>query len=512
MKRGPESLEELRREVEEFIHSLEHPLVEEDGEELFDLSVSQWRAALEFGKLVFEAWNNTRSVSRRIEEVAYRDGRRLGVFARHSRSGRLTTLEFREQDQAAAGAGRATLREEFSRRFASMLTHEYSAWRLERVSHRSDREFSFSTWYTRGLARQGQNAWAFLGLGEQETPEAADSLLAFGVIWLDWLRTHVERTAVAGLKVFIPAAAIECNLWRVKCLNQRAVKVELFEWQPDSAPPRQVDVEANSELEITLTARRQGEMLLERHGEMLRAILQSLYDRVNIVPNASGKSLSVRVAGLEVARVEGDLSPRVLFGLEGSIREYRPRDRQKLHAFIQEVIERRTPSNLNRQDLFYRLQSERWLESILIGDMTKVDPELSPQFVYSQVPSFAGNDRGVMDVLGVSRGGRLAVIELKLEEEINLPFQALDYWMRVAHLAKQGVFQKYGYFPETTIQTLPPRLYLVAPAFRFHSSLETLLRYFDPAIEVIRVGINQGWRDGVQVLYRQGRPKRLLAD
>ena len=506
--REREPLEELRRELEDFIRSLAHPVVTEDDAELFDLSVTEWRLSIEFGKLIFEAWNSARSISRRLEGRAYRDGRRLGVFSHHSRAGRTTTLEFREQPHDTPGGERILSRDEFSRRLVAMLGHQYPGWRLEHVSHRSDREFSLSTWYTRGLARHGQNGWAFLALDEHEPAAAADSIVAFGLIWLEWLRHHAGRTVVSGLKLLMPRAAVELNAARVKCLNQRAVKVELFEWKPGDAAPRPVDISSLGELAARLVVRRQGEVLLERHRERLRELLGDAFDRVSIVPDSTGNALSVRVAGLEVARVEGDLSPRILFGLEGSVRQYSPKERPKFLALIESALERRTARNPNPQDEFYRLQSERWLESILISDITKVDPELSPRLVYSQVPSFAGNDRGVMDILSASRSGRLAVIELKLEEEINLPFQALDYWMRVAHLAEGAKLQEYGYFPGAQLEASPPRLYLVAPAFRFHSTIESLLRYFDPTIEVVRVGINQGWREGARVLFRRTRSER----
>jgi len=89
-----DSLHKLRDEIELFIKSLPHPVVVEDEAELFDLSASQWRVSVEFGKVIFAAWNAARAVSRRIEEIAYRDGERLGVFARKAGGRETLTLEF----------------------------------------------------------------------------------------------------------------------------------------------------------------------------------------------------------------------------------------------------------------------------------------------------------------------------------------------------------------------------------------------------------------------------------
>ena len=209
------------------------------------------------------------------------------------------------------------------------------------------------------------------------------------------------------------------------------------------------------------------------------------------------------MAGLEIARIEGDLSPRIYFGLEGSVRRLNETNQEDFRNFVSRVFERRTAESDDASDEFYRPQSEHWLESMLVEDITRIDPALSPEFVYPQVPAFTRTDRGVIDILTATREGRLAVIELKLEEQINLPFQALDYWLRVEALRRQGKFQDYGYFGGMAFADAPPLLYLVVPAFRFHSSTTHLLRYLDSSITVMQIGINDQWRRGIKVLFRR---------
>ncbi|MGA8182938.1 MAG: hypothetical protein WB819_04765, partial [Terriglobia bacterium] len=204
-----------------------------------------------------------------------------------------------------------------------------------------------------------------------------------------------------------------------------------------------------------------------------------------------------------IARIEGDLSPKIYFGLEGSVRRLDESRREEFRIFVSRVLEKRNAASEETSDDFYRLQSERWLESMLVNDITRLDPALSPVFVYPQVPAFSRTDRGVIDILTVTRDGRLAVMELKLEEQINLPFQALDYWLRVEKLRQQKRFQGYGYFPGIKLADAPPLLYLVVPAFRFHSTTTRLLCYLDSSITVVQIGINDPWRRGVKVLFRR---------
>jgi hypothetical protein len=69
----------------------------------------------------------------------------------------------------------------------------------------------------------------------------------------------------------------------------------------------------------------------------------------------------------------------------------------------------------------------------------------------------------------------------------------------------QGDFSRYGYFVGLELQRKPPLLYLVAPGLRFHPATETILRYLSDDIEVLRVGLNESWRGGLQVVFRQRR-------
>ena len=115
----------------------------------------------------------------------------------------------------------------------------------------------------------------------------------------------------------------------------------------------------------------------------------------------------------------------------------------------------------------------------------------------------SAGDRGILDLLGITRQGRLVVIELKASEDIQLPIQAVDYWLRVRRHQSEGDFQRYGYFTGVEIDPRPPQVWLVAPAFRFHSATEILLKYLAPEIQVSRIGLNEDWRHGIKVMLRQ---------
>ena len=176
---------------------------------------------------------------------------------------------------------------------------------------------------------------------------------------------------------------------------------------------------------------------------------------------------------------------------------------------------------------------ELLLEAQVRGSLRRLDPTLLAEPIYSQVPAFAATAHGLIDLLVADADGRLTVIELKASEDIHLPLQALDYWMRVRWHLERGDFASAGYFPGLELRNDPPRLLLVAPALMFHSSNETVLGYLSPDVRVERIGtgfpaevagraagrkrnrplgvprpMRLEWQKGLQVLFRASSPCR----
>jgi hypothetical protein len=162
----------------------------------------------------------------------------------------------------------------------------------------------------------------------------------------------------------------------------------------------------------------------------------------------------------------------------------------------------RNPQAIDRANPIYLRHPEAWLESQVRAQIEMLDAMIYPTPLYGQVPQFAAGERGIIDLLGVDRNGRLAVIELKASEDIHLPLQALDYWMRVKwHLDRQE-FPARGYFPGIALTGAAPRLLLVAPSIEYHPSNETILKYFSAEVPVERIGVGLEWRQEVRVMFR----------
>ena len=153
--------------------------------------------------------------------------------------------------------------------------------------------------------------------------------------------------------------------------------------------------------------------------------------------------------------------------------------------------------------MLWRLAPERWLESLIVRNVSAVDHRLDGNWVYSQVPAFTASDRAMIDVLTVTSEGRLAVLELKADEDLHLPLQGLDYRARVSWHHSRAEFQKFGYFGSAQLSEKSPLLYLVAPALRVHPTTDKLLRYFSPEIDWQLVAVNEDWREEKKVVFRK---------
>jgi hypothetical protein len=116
----------------------------------------------------------------------------------------------------------------------------------------------------------------------------------------------------------------------------------------------------------------------------------------------------------------------------------------------------------------------------------------------------------MIDVLAITRAGRLTVVELKADEDIHLPLQGLDYWARVAWHHTRGEFQRFGYFPLREVSPAVPLLFMVAPALHVHPAVDTLLHYFSPQVQWELLGIDERWRQGVKIVFRK-RPMENLS-
>src|SRR5262249_10229343 len=131
-------------------------------------------------------------------------------------------------------------------------------------------------------------------------------------------------------------------------------------------------------------------------------------------------------------------------------------------------------------------------------------PTIDPEHVYPQVPSFIGEERNIIDILSVTKDGRLVVMEIKASPDPDLPFQGLDYWIAVERHRKAGDFEQKGYFKGIHLKDEPALLVLVAPLLGFHRTFSRLVSVFPKEVPLLQLGLNQTWKKEIKILRRRG--------
>ena len=474
----------LRTALERFLASCRRPAVLEPGEPPIEVGRDSYSLEPRGTSLQIEAWDDLRHLTRRVTAiVSSRSGRCELLVERFARrQGKLWLIDLaRPQNEDLRRKGERLV---FREHLRELLARRYTGWTIARLSSDADLEHSLSPAYPRALLRQGQAARAVIAA----PPDAQDpsGAVTFGLIWLDYLRRRERRLVVDGLVICLPAGQETMAFERLRGLDTQQALYESLVYSGDG------DLAAASlsdygNFDTRVETVRRPPVAAEAWRERLAAVRGVECVRLN-------GSLSFRVRGLEFARTVGD---GLAFGIdarEPAGTAHWP-EIQRLAAELSRF--RGEPGSP-----LYTRQPETWIESAVRGALSAVDPSLDQDLLYGQVPALAGGQRAVIDLLGIDGAGRLAVLELKASADPHLPMQALDYWLRVRWHLERGEFSPAGYFPGRMLAPVPPRLLLVAPALEFHPATETLLRFFDPAIEVERVGLGADWRERARVVLR----------
>ena len=492
--RIPNPLIELQQTIERFLDTCAQPVLCEPGEESLAIGADNFVLESRNGTLSLQAWDDRRNLVRRVTGIE--DQSRGKLVLKIERFGKRTgTLALIDLDRThGQNVELRSTRLEFRELFRRFLRRQFPASKIAELTTEADLEHSLSPAYPRALLRQGASGWA--AIGASPDPFHAQGALTFGLIWLDYLRRREPDLAIHGLILYLPAGLEKTTCLRLIFLDAAAGRYEAFVYTADGLEQR-VDLHDYGNLDTRL------EPCRRRIPVESPAVLESIQQMpgVETVDRADGE-LSLRVRGLEFARTAAG---ELIFGLEKK-RKAQPSNTAEIRALAAELSRFRSADARDRLNPLYLRNREAWLESQVRNAVEEIDARLLPAPIYDQVPAFAAADRGVLDLLAVERTGRLAVIELKASEDIHLPLQALDYWMRVKWHLDRHEFASHGYFPGIELIAEAPRLLLVSPALDFHPANEAILRFFAPHIEVERIGVGLEWRKELKVVCRSAPP------
>jgi hypothetical protein len=516
----PQAPELIAAALEAFLAEHPHAVLLEDGRVIFDMRAAKYSLTTEHNRCTLHLWSEERNLVRRVGAAIERAGV-LRLTTHRFGQARPQTLELAADKDRRTPTTRESTRLRYLKTLERMLLRTFPDWKADGFRTAMDLEKSFGPAYARGVLVRGTQAWAVIAVNAEESQAIVDGILTLGILWLADCRERAGgRRLFQGLKLVVPRGTAALTVSRLAWLNQAAAKWEL--WELDEREEEMLEREAADHGNITTR------LLHAPNEEAARARFADATARVHaLLPPAmlpiveqkvrTGGELAFLLYGLEFARIRlgyvGESFNRqqeITLGAGANETPLTDENEADLRELVRRLFLSREPGGSQRDPLF-RMQPERWLESMLRRDVAVLDPHLDPAHVYTQVPAFAAGDRGMLDLLGVTRDGRLAVIELKAEEDLHLALQGLDYWVRVrAHHFENpdrasglGEFQRHGYFPHVRLSPDAPRLYLVAPALRVHPATEVVLRHLSLRVDWTLLALDERWRRHLKVIWRK---------
>ncbi len=450
-----------------------------------------------YGKAVLSCWGDGWARSWRIvacnlmaDALQFHCTKQLGQVK--------CVLEFRRGDISSKASVSGL---EFARKIASLIETTFPTIKMKQMFTTRDDSRHLSGVYTRLMLNEQRNPIAAVAIGEVELQTQIDATLSAGLIWLEELRCR--GVPVKRLMLFVPkgrAFTIACRLVYVQL---EGLTISLFEIDEQQRAITPVTAFAQADLIDNLKgAARQARWSQEKSRSAdLARLIDDLNSRVANAIDTQERNgwIDLSIRGLSFARIS-TRQMKVEFGLQAPRKKLTNENRCEFEALILAIVKNRTADVNSRNHEMFRLQAERWLEALIRSDISTIDPTLDSRFVYSQVPAYRGEQRSFIDLLTATRAGRLVVMELKVSEDGELPFQGLDYWIRIDWHRKRGDFERRGYFRGLKLLDAPPLLYLVAPLFRFHATTKLIAGAISSRVPVYRIGINEDWRSKVRVL------------
>ncbi|MGA7258211.1 MAG: hypothetical protein WBX09_16325 [Terracidiphilus sp.] len=523
----PPPAADLARAIEDYLAANPTAQVLEDGRVLFDLRTARYSIAESHGRCLLQLWSEDRNLMRTVVGVEPR-ARSLRLMTRRMGAPKPQALEFVPVGDRRSPSARDNARRTYLRLLERALARNFIGSKVDGMRSATDLEHSFGPAYVRGHLLRGTAADAVIGVSQAESGAIIDGILTLGILWLDHCRGHGDaRRHFGGLKVIVPTGAWRTTAERMAWLNHSAAAFELYTLDERNEELAAIDFRDTGNIESRLVHAFSQQSAIERCragvDRILALVPPEARERVELYPR-SANEVALLLHGLAFARVchgaaEDSFARRdeVTFGAGASETPLDGDSEPLARELFARLFASRHADGVQTDPLF-RLQPERWLESRLRAALPELMPGLRADLMVSQVPALSSGERGMLDLLTLDRNGRLVVLELKAGEDLHLPFQALDYWIRARALnldRKPGpggrmlsAFERHGYFAGAEVSPLPPRLALVGPALRIHPATETVLRYLSPQIEWELIALGEHWRREMKVVFRKRSGER----
>ena len=443
---GAESLSpaKLAEVLEDYLAGHPTAALLEDGRVLFDMRLAHYSVTESHGRCLLQLWSEERNLVRTVIDVQHR-AQCLRVMTRRMGAPKPQALELVPSSDRRTPTARDSARRNYQRLLERVLTRAFIGAKIDGLRSAMDLEHSFGPAYVRGRLLRGTAADAVIGVSEAESSATIDGILTLGILWLDYCREKGDaRRHFGGLKVIVPAGSWRTTAERMAWLNHSAADFQLFTLDERSEELESIDFRDSGNQIARLVHAFSTEAALERCGSGIGRVMTLLpdgaKDRVEIRPR-SATEVGLMLHGLEFARVRhGASSP--LVHARGGDHVRRRSQRNPAHRRDRRPLSRTVCASLCEPPS--RGAPQRSALSHATGALARIRvPRAWPicsrclrgdLALLAGAGALLGRSRHARSAHARSQQAASSVIELKADEDLHLPMQALDYWIRVRAL------------------------------------------------------------------------------
>jgi hypothetical protein len=359
----------------------------------FDLADSKYSISGEYNKCLLHLWSSERNFVRRVldaEEKQPRCGCKFSAWVRRAPPAS-TFAAIAISVPPPRGAPPASPTSLALRR---ALERNFPGWTVVHLTTSMDLQRSFGPAYLRGSLRHGQRALAVVGVNDQETQSTIDGALTIGILWLEACRlAQQERRLVEGLVMVLPKGTAPLTRQRMAHLHPTAREMATVRIRPARRCARSRGYSDCGNLATRLVHSIDEEQAATASAIRSRAFEPFCRSRKSSCSRP--RSLSFRWHGLEFAQARIAHDPRtfesteeIVFGM-GPEERVLTADNESQFADLVRLAAAVRHKDGPKNHALWRMHPERWLESLVVGNLAALDGRLRPEPLYAQVPAFA---------------------------------------------------------------------------------------------------------------------------
>src|ERR1700723_1770314 len=368
-----QTVEQVSAALETFLAESPRAVVLEDGKILFDMREAKYKLATAHGRCTLHLWSEDRNLVRRVSRTTIRNGV-LRLSTHRFGQAKPQTLELVADRDRRTPSTREATRVKYLRVLERVLLRSFPEFKPDGFRTAMDLEKSFGPAYARGSLVQGQKAWAVIAVNEEETQSIVDGVLTLGILWLHHCRESGDgRRLYQGLKLVVPRGMAALTLSRMAWLNENAAQWELWELDQKTEEMEQRDAADHGNLTTRLMHLPNETAAKERFAESAARVMALVPEGMRDVVEQrlrSGSELAFLLHGLELARVRVgyagnsfNSAQEITFGAGPNETPLSSENEAELRVLVARLFARRGAGG-DKRDPLYRMQPERWLESV----------------------------------------------------------------------------------------------------------------------------------------------------